>query len=175
MGGINERREQRYGFQIPVTISSRQGDMTLVSENVSYRGIFLRSDTPPPKMQIIRARIRLPTQTTEIVTHVVVVHVAGAGARVPGVGVCFFGLDGEARVQWERFIDFVRQVERSTTDAVLAAGHTEHPFGDAETPAPISVSAPAPYDPLDDEEGFDIVDFVSVCPPERRSESPSMI
>jgi hypothetical protein len=103
------RRDYRYPAAISVTIVSRS-PVTVVTENVSYRGMFLRTKEHPPKMQLLRVRIAVPTMHAELDTNVVVMMSCKTelGAKVSGVGVQFFGLDGEPRMEWEKYIAFLR-------------------------------------------------------------------
>jgi hypothetical protein len=121
--GIHARRDRRYNFQISVSILSRSGEMQLVTEDVSYRGVFLRTATPPPKMQLVRLRLTLPTQEKKVLTNAMVAHVPLPDARVQGAGVSFFGLDGEPRRQWEHFIQFVRDHHPDAAERQAAADH----------------------------------------------------
>ena len=121
MSGIQERRDRRYNFQIPVTLASLKGDVTLMTENVSYRGIFLRTNAPPPRMQLCRLRATVPTMTNELVTNVIVVHVAAADAPVQGAGFSFYGLDGQPRADWEKFIQYVRDNHPDAAERQAAA------------------------------------------------------
>jgi hypothetical protein len=123
MGDLRDRRDRRYNFQIPVTIVSRSGEVHLLTENVSYRGLFMRTDHPPPKMQLLRMRMAVPTQQKEIVTNVMVAHVAAPDAAVQGAGVSFYGLDGEPRAQWETFIQFVRDHHPDASERQAAADY----------------------------------------------------
>jgi hypothetical protein len=95
-------------MQIPVTLLSRSGDVALTTYDVSFRGLFVRTAQPPAKMELLRLRMAVPTQKEEISANAFVTNVTEAGARVQGVGVTFYGFDGEPRLQWERFIQSVR-------------------------------------------------------------------
>lgn len=102
------RRELRYEIAIPVTLLSPRGDVALRTVDVSHRGMFLRTDEPPGKLQLLRVRIALPTTARELVVNVVAMYVSRGGPRGNGVGVSFFALNGDARNDWERFIRFVQ-------------------------------------------------------------------
>lgn len=123
MGDVRSRRDRRYHFQIPVKLLSRSGENAMVTEDVSYRGIFLRTAAPPPKMQLVRVRLEVPTQEKGIVTNAMVAHVSPPDARVRGAGLSFFGLDGEPRRQWEAFIQFVRDHHPDAAERQAAADH----------------------------------------------------
>jgi hypothetical protein len=121
MSQANARRDQRYRIAIPVTIVSRD-PVTVLTENVSFRGMFLRTDNPPPRMHLIRVRIALPNTEIALDTNVVVVSSSLPGARAPGVGVTFFALNGDTQKEWETFISTVRDQQLPTTsDQLLAA------------------------------------------------------
>ena len=98
------RRDVRYRCELPITLVARSGDVELLTENVSYRGFFLRTDSPPPRMQLLQVQFTLPGHTTPITTHAMVVYVAGPDAAMRGAGVCFFAMDATVRKAWEAFI-----------------------------------------------------------------------
>jgi len=123
MGDVRARRDRRYNFQIAVKVLARSGERALVTEDVSYRGVFLRTNDPPAKMQLLRLRLEVPTLPAGIITNAMVAHVAAAGARVPGAGLSFYGLDGEPRRHWEAFIQFVRDHHPDAAERQAAADH----------------------------------------------------
>ena len=107
----HERKDQRYRARVPVTLLSRASDTAAVTEDVGYRGVFLRMEKPPAKMQLLRLRIALP-DGSDIVVHGVGKHVverstANHGA---GIGVEFFGMDGVSRKKWEAFVQATSRV-----------------------------------------------------------------
>jgi hypothetical protein len=104
------RRDVRYRFEIPVTVIARSGDAHLVTENVSYRGFFLRTKTPPPKMQLLRLQLSIPNLKKEVLAHGMAVYVTGPEVPIQGAGVSFFAMDAELRKDWDTFIAMVRDV-----------------------------------------------------------------
>jgi hypothetical protein len=90
----------------------------LLTNNVSFRGVFIRTDAPPALRQLVRIELILPNKQS-VVAHAMVVHVAkrpegtpkGEGA-VPGIGVQFWGPIDNAR-EWQAFIHELRQKERA--------------------------------------------------------------
>ena len=83
----------------------------LFSEDVSFRGLFLASDAPPPLRQLIRIETRLPPGGVPFATHGMVVHVVepgDPGGHSPGFGVQFYGM-GDERRAWEAFVQHVQQ------------------------------------------------------------------
>jgi hypothetical protein len=106
-----ERRDTRYRVRVPVTIVARSGDVSALTDDVSFRGAFLRLDRLPPKMQLLQMRFALPPNAQPLVLHGMGVHLVQPGAgdgRPPGVGIEFYGLDGEPRRAWETFVRYVR-------------------------------------------------------------------
>ena len=98
----------------------------LLTNNVSFRGVFLRTDTPPALRQLVKLELHLPDKTI-VTAHAMVVHVAkrpegeakGEGA-VPGVGLQFWGPIDKNR-EWDRFINELRQKEKAGTSTAKAA------------------------------------------------------
>ena len=101
----HERKDQRYRAKVPVTLLSRASDTAAVTEDVGYRGVFLRMEKPPSKMQLLRLKITLP-DGSDIVVHGVGKHVIERSTpdHGTGIGVEFFGMDGVARKKWEAFV-----------------------------------------------------------------------
>lgn len=101
----HERKDQRYRVRIPVTLLSRAHDTAAVTEDIGYRGVFLRMEKPPSKMQLLRLKIALP-DGSDIVVHGVGKHVVerSTADHGAGIGVEFFGMDGVARKKWEAFV-----------------------------------------------------------------------
>lgn len=70
--------------------------------DASYRGLFIRMDEPPPERQLVKLLIELPMRDLE--AHAVVVRVVVDAVGRTGVGLRFFALNGQDRVDWESFI-----------------------------------------------------------------------
>ena len=146
MSKVDARRDFRYSVAVPVTIVSRT-PLTLLTENVSFRGMFLRTDARLPKMHLLRVQIAVPTCATPIDTHVVVMTVLPAGVRAAGVGVAFFALEGEARKEWENFVGFVREQQISlgkSAEPALVAPRSPPPIVASYAAPPIVASYAAP-------------------------------
>jgi uncharacterized protein (TIGR02266 family) len=86
----------------------------LCTGDVSLRGVFLRTDTPPKLRQLVRVEFpSLPpdgkmAEFACVAVHVVPLGGAGDdGEDAPGVGVQWFGAGGDHQARWEGFIRLV--------------------------------------------------------------------
>ena len=107
----HERKDQRYRARVPVTLLSRAHDTAAVTEDVGYRGVFLRMEKPPGKMQLLRMKLTLP-DGSDIVVHGVGKHVIerSTANHGTGIGVEFFGMDPDSRKKWEAFVQDTSRV-----------------------------------------------------------------
>ncbi len=109
----SSRRDVRFRVRFPAQLRHGRKVWSLFTEDVSFRGVFVRTDTPPPLRALVELRLLIPPGHVAFTTHGMAVHVVvpdnGMG-RTPGVGVELYGLDREAREEWE---EFVRQVSVS--------------------------------------------------------------
>jgi uncharacterized protein (TIGR02266 family) len=90
----------------------------LFSEDVSFRGLFLATDSPPPLRQLIRIEAHLPPGGVPFATHGMVVHVVelgDSGGHTPGFGVQFYGM-GDERRAWEAYVQYVQQSSLALPD-----------------------------------------------------------
>ena len=100
----NKRRELRYPARISARVVRRGENVELLTNDVSFRGAFLRTDAPPSLRQLVKVAFDMPGG--EIVSaHAMVVHVVppGDGEMVPGIGVQFWGPVQESKA-WEKFV-----------------------------------------------------------------------
>jgi hypothetical protein len=105
-----QRRDKRYRARLDVRTRIGGRLHALVTEDVSFRGMYLCTEAPPPVRQLIRIDTILPPSGVPFATHGMVVHVIGKddpSGRPPGVGVQFYGMGDERRV-WESFIQFIQ-------------------------------------------------------------------
>jgi len=125
MGSALDRRDRRYDFHTPGVILARKGEIPVVTGDVSFRGAFLQTETPPQLRQLVRVRLAFPegfepSAGHELVATGMVAHVVQTGdarGRSPGAGIEFYGLDGELRARWERFIQFVQTAHDAKPEA----------------------------------------------------------
>lgn len=113
MAEDDKRREARYAARITARVVRRGEHVELLTNDVSFRGAFLRTDAPPALRQLVKVAFALPTG--ELVSgHAMVVHVVppGEGETIPGVGVQFWGPIHEARA-WEKYVYDLKVKERA--------------------------------------------------------------
>jgi hypothetical protein len=108
-----------------LTLFRKREEIPLRSEDVSFTGLFIETDEPPPARHLIRLRLLLPPYGRALLTHANVVHVVppnhAAVARTPGVGVMLYALDRATRLAWETFVTRVLEGEFSGEDAGWSA------------------------------------------------------
>ena len=100
---IEHRRDRRHSALVCITLLRGRAALTFTTRDVSYRGLFIEaSSSRIPLRELMKAVITLEDGTL-LSTHVVAVHTSG-GPRGDGVGVAFFGLDGDSRKRWHAFV-----------------------------------------------------------------------
>ena len=98
------RRELRFPARIVARVVRRGETVELMTNDVSFRGAFLRTDAPPALRQLVRVAFVMPTG--ELVSaHAMVVHLVqpDGGSNIPGIGVQFWGPVQESKA-WEKFV-----------------------------------------------------------------------
>lgn len=112
MSDDDKRRELRFPARISARVLRRGDTVELMTNDVSFRGAFLRTDAPPSLRQLVKVAFTLPGG--EIVSgHAMVVHVVPAGAAgIPGAGVQFWGPVAEAKA-WEKYVYELKVRERA--------------------------------------------------------------
>ncbi len=104
------RHETRYTIRFPVELTVGKASLSLVTEDVSFGGLFLKTDTPAPLHQLVKVRLVLPVGDRALRAHGMTVHVVEphhASGRTPGMGIQFYGLDRETRDAWDAFVHHV--------------------------------------------------------------------
>ena len=96
------RRDTRARISIPIHLIKRGGMETVEMLDASYRGLFVRTDEPPPERQLVKLLVELPGRDLEV--HAVVVRIVTDPLGRSGVGLRFFALNGQDRAAWEGFI-----------------------------------------------------------------------
>jgi hypothetical protein len=120
------RREARFPARIVAKVGRRNQMVELLTNDVSFRGVFIRTDSPPALRQLVKVEIHLPSQVI-VSGHAMVVHVtprqegmAKGEGPVPGVGLQFWGPIEHVR-EWEQFIQSLKAKEKAGMAASKAA------------------------------------------------------
>jgi len=134
--GSDKRRDARYKARVPIKLTKGKETLALQTEDVSFRGAFLRMDTPPALRQLVRVEVSLPEGATIAAHAMVVYRVAPGGEHAPGAGIQFYGMEGRERAHWE---GFVRKIREERGDAGPASKRPPTKSGDApvSTPEPV--------------------------------------
>ena len=102
MEPIERRRDIRAHASPPVEIIRIGLSEKVEALNVSFRGLFLRMDTPPNLNELLKVKVQIPGRV--ITTNVVAVRVINDAQGRAGVGVKFFALAGDEKRHWEAYI-----------------------------------------------------------------------
>jgi Tfp pilus assembly protein PilZ len=109
LGSVEKRRDKRYRYKMPAVVLRGGREKTLLTGDVGYRGLFLRTDDPPPLRQLLQVKLKLPPENDDLAVHAMAVFVVPAGStgRAPGVGLQLYAVSGETRQRWDRFVQWV--------------------------------------------------------------------
>ncbi len=111
-----KRRDIRFPARILARVVRRNETVELLTNDVSFRGAFIRTDAPPALRQLVRVSFQLPDGPI-VSGHAMVVHVVAPAQvvdsenRVPGMGIQFWGPVDQGRA-WEQFIHELKRKER---------------------------------------------------------------
>jgi Tfp pilus assembly protein PilZ len=120
----SKRRDQRFLVQIGLTLRQGMRTQEVRTDNVSYRGLFVRTDRPPPLRQLVKLEAVLAPGGVRFVTHGMSVFVIAPGdpaGRTPGAGIQFYGM-GDERRSWERFVNHVKPLAEGSGVLPVLAG-----------------------------------------------------
>jgi hypothetical protein len=111
-----KRRDIRYPARIVAWVVRRNETLELLTNDVSYRGAFIRTDAPPALRQLLRVTFEVPGDNM-VAAHAMVVRVVtkgegGEASRVPGVGLQFWG-PIEHQKAWDQFIFLLKMREKA--------------------------------------------------------------
>lgn len=98
----DRRRDERTRISLSARIVVRGGTIPVEMVDASVRGIFLCMDKAPPIRQLIKLAVDLPNGTRTF--HAVVVRIVEDQIGRAGVGLRFFALNGENKIEWESYI-----------------------------------------------------------------------
>lgn len=107
-----QRRDIRYPARIVARVVRRGENIELLTNDVSFRGVFLRTDAPPALRQLVKVGLVLP-DGADVSAHAMVVHVVEKGAdRVPGAGLQFWGPVTNSKA-WDQFVHELKAKEKA--------------------------------------------------------------
>lgn len=103
------RREVRYPLEVPITLVAAGVVQRLTTKDVSYSGLFARTDSPPTVRQLTRLQIEMPESGALFETHAMTVFVIEPGDHAEsGCGLKFYAMSEANRRVWNRFVDRLR-------------------------------------------------------------------
>ncbi len=102
------RREKRYPYPLPVTLTTGKVTDETRTRDVSFNGVFVFSELLVKLRQLVRLDVQLPWQEVSLTVHAMVVHLEESDTQ-PGVGLQFFGVGKSERETWNTFVNQVRQ------------------------------------------------------------------
>jgi hypothetical protein len=120
VGDEDKRREYRFPARIVARLVRRGDSVELITNDVSFRGAFLRTDAPPAMRQLVKVAFVMPGGEL-VSSHAMVVHVVPPGNAevVPGVGIQFWGPVQESKA-WEKYVYDLKVRERAGVAASRA-------------------------------------------------------
>ena len=123
-------RDRRYAIRLAVELGLGRRTLSVITDNVGPRGLFVRSDICGPLRQLVELRIDLAFSMGRLEAHGMIAHVVppGTAGSVPGMGIALYGLDAARRERWSSFIDTVRRrVPRMRSRALIAYPTQDRP------------------------------------------------
>jgi hypothetical protein len=102
---------ERFKIRVAVTFLAGAQRCALLTDYVGFRGVFVRTDSPPPLMNLLRIELALPDDLGTITMHGMVTQIVlpQDKAGVPGVEIAFFAKTGDPSRIWDQFINHVRE------------------------------------------------------------------
>ncbi len=152
----NSRRSQRYRFKLPILFKGTYRDRPALTEDISFHGVFIRTDEARTPNQLVKFTAVDPTEDQHIDLLGIVARCVrpeeATPDRPPGIGVSLFGNSRETEARW---VSVVRRIKDW-----VGRGYTEPPVGKVA-----AVAAPAAASPGDSIE-LGPADLSSASPPE---------
>jgi Tfp pilus assembly protein PilZ len=95
--------------RIPLAVGEAGSEMVLMTEDISYSGVFLRTDSVRPRGEVIRLEVDVPDTKETLTMHAMVAHCitwdkAAQYQQGPGWGLQLQGTRGETLKQWNGFV-----------------------------------------------------------------------
>lgn len=138
-----QRKEPRFRVNVPVIVSLGKKTVTIETEDISYRGLYvpLEPDDLPPLRKLIRVELQLHGGTDTFATHAMVVRHGDDYGKI-GIGLEFFGRTESA--DWDRFVRESQATTASAAPPQVQPAPFNPPPGFPQTPPPPFVAQPSP-------------------------------
>lgn len=135
----NFRRSQRYRFKLPILFKGTYRDRPALTEDISFHGVFIRTDEVRTPNQLVKFTAVDPTEDQHIdllgiVARCVRPEQATPG-NPPGIGVSLFGNSRETEARW---VSVVRRIKDW-----VARGYAEPPVGQVAAVASAATISPS--------------------------------
>lgn len=106
MSESERRKYRRHACTLQVALQGAGKISELATANVSHHGAFIITDSPSDLRSLIKLSFHVPGGELVDVMGMVAHHisVAGDAGELPGMGVDFFAMSGEAKSRWEGFV-----------------------------------------------------------------------
>ena len=127
------RVDKRFRVAMGATMQCGPQRVDLRTEDIGFRGVFLRTDAPPDLRQLVKLELTLPDTGERLSVHGMAVHSVPRGhpgGRVPGVGVQVYAVDKTTNAAWSAFVN---RMERAHPEALAK---------------PVAVAPPAAPEPI---------------------------
>jgi hypothetical protein len=104
-----KRREPRYSIRFPARLHWKNRMYVSLVEDVSNRGMCVRTDATPPLRLLVRVELELPDNQHTLTMHAMVAHTtAQDGCPQPAIGLELYGVAAQERAAWEAFVRRIR-------------------------------------------------------------------
>lgn len=106
------RRDPRVRAELEIELRSPEGDEAYVTQNVSFRGVYIVCESPLPLRTLVRVKVWLtpkeggqaPVEMLGLVAHRITMQEATTLGEAPGMGVQLFAAGEDQRSRWLSFI-----------------------------------------------------------------------
>jgi uncharacterized protein (TIGR02266 family) len=106
--GIEKRKDRRYPFHVKALLQSGRHEVVAQTEDVSFKGVFVRTDLPLAERHLLRVKFTLPPEGDDYtVTGMVARSIPAKDGRPPGAGIQFYGASSNDLDRWNQFIRWV--------------------------------------------------------------------
>ncbi|MGH0037599.1 MAG: TIGR02266 family protein [Myxococcota bacterium] len=120
--GLERRRSARAQFLVRVDYSTVDEMFSEFTRDINEGGLFIETDNPRPPGTVVSMQFNLPGSDAPIRTEGLVVRVSDGGdGSMPGMGIEFEELEGEARQRIDQLVRTLRTGLPAPADEVSEA------------------------------------------------------